>query len=319
MRIISGIELNRRQFDVVLKGLLHGYKPVKSDVKMKQSEPALEDALNLIVVGASVAGTTAYIKNILKGDCPDNILCIGADYVLRNDHSIDMDGFIVFLPELLYVSDAGLAQNLTTLERIKRALSPDSEVQTYYGPGTMALMYSHQFNRWLKTEAFFDTFEYNSKPEGRTLVFNAALFQEYGNLYIKESNGLHRETYPIHFPRIEAERVLFDLDLSQFSDAALAHIMLRCQEVNQHVRQYLHIDLAYRQFEFNEWLSDSNFFGFTSREDDDRDTKRDVLTWDGAPKDAAICVGASKTSIDVGPNSITVDTQGNLEVKGNLR
>ena len=323
MRITTGLELSKPKFDVVLKGLLHGYRPVKSESK---KQAVFEDnALSLIVVGASIAGTTAYINNILKSECPDNILCIGADYQLKHAQDLDVQGFIVFLPELLYVSDAGLSQILCSLDHIQSSLTEESDVQTYFGPGIMELIYTHRFNRWRTIDASFHTFDYNSKPEGKTLVFNAKLFQEYGNLYIEESNGLHRETYPIYFPRIKAEAVLFDLDLAQFSDEALAYMLLRCKEVNPHVRRYVHIDLAYRQFEFNEWLADTNFFGFTRREDDDRDTERDVLTWDGdaakvmevhpylAEADAKH-VGPGKSALHVGSNSIALKTSGNVTI-----
>jgi len=315
MRITTGLELNKPKFDVMLKGLLHGYKPAKNVA-------FATGGYNLILVGTTQDGVTATVKNILKGECPENILCIGADYVFGDNWHVDLHGFIIYLPELRFVSDAGMSQILYSLEKIHKAMTEESDVQTYYGPGIMQHVYEHQYKRWFSNEAAFHVFDYNTKPEGDVLVFDAKLFHEYGNLFIKESNALHRQTYPVLFPWIKADAVLFDIDLSQFSDEAFAYMLMRCQSVNPNLRRYVHRDIAKRQFEYHKWLLDTNFHGFLDREFDDRDNDRDTLTWVNpkmptAEQIADSCVGGGKSVVDVGPNSVTINTPGSLEVKGN--
>lgn len=329
MQIPSSLELNKPKFDVTLKGLLHGYKPAK-DTGAKGSKPAFATGgYNLIVIGASVDGTTAYVKNIVKGDCPDNVLCIGADYVFGDNWPVDLHGFIIYLPELIYVSDGGMSQIMRTLEKMKAAMTEESDVQVYYGPGTMEHVYEHQFKRWLSDEAPFNVFDYNTAPEGENFVFNAKLFVEYGFLFRKERNGLHRQTYPILFPTIKADSVMFDIDLEVFSDIQIAQLLMRCKSVNPNLKRWMHRDLAKRLFEFYRWSAPTDFFGFLDREFDDRDGDRDTLTWaDEARKGtppvtpsniAESSVGGGKTVVDVGPNNITIQTPEKVEVKGIIR
>lgn len=315
MRTANSLELSKPKFDVTLKGLLHGYKPAKGAAYPTGS-------YNLIVVGASVDGTTAYVKNIIKGECPGNVLCIGADYVFGDNWPVDLHGFIVYLPELIYVSDGGMSQIMRTIEKMEKAMTEESDVQIYYGSSVREHIYKHQFQRWLNDDAPFNVFDYNSKPEGETFVFEAKLVNEYGYLFRKENNGLHRQSYPILFPWIKAEAVIFDIDLDVFSDTLLADLIMRCKSVNPNLKRWVHRDLARRLFAFHRWNAPSDFFGFIDREFDDRGTDRDTLTWVNpmmptAEQIAESGVGGGKTVVDVGPNSVTINTPGSLEVKGN--
>lgn len=267
MNLDNSLELSKNKFGVMLKGLLHGYKPAKN-VEFATG------GYNMIVIGASVDGTTAYVKSVLKSDCPENVLCIGADYVFSDNYHVDLHGYIVFLPELIYVNDGGISQILHTLEKIDRALTDNSDVQNLFGPNTAVPMIQHMYKRWLGNDAAFNVFDYNKPPEG--LVFDAAKFSEYGMLYRKGQNELHQESYPILFPAIKAQSVIFDIDLGQFSEEHIEHMLLRCQTVNPNLKRWVHRDLAIRLFEYH---NSGKCPDFVCREHDDRDGNRDVLSW----------------------------------------
>lgn len=268
MNLSDSLDLNKAKFGVMLKGLLHGYKPAKNVA-------FATGGYNMIVIGASVDGTTAYVKSVLKSDCPENVLCIGADYVFSDNYHVDLHGYIVFLPELVYLNDGGISQILHTLEKIERAMTDNSDAQNLFGPGTAAYIVGHMYKRWLNNHAAFHVFDYNKPPEG--LVFDAAKFSEYGALYRQGQNNLHQESYPILFPAIKAQSVIFDMDLGQFAVEHIEHILMRCKTVNPNLKRWVHKRLAVRLFE----LHNSNKCpDFVCREHDDRDHQdRDVLEW----------------------------------------
>lgn len=265
MNLSDSLDLTKAKFGVMLKGLLHGYKPAKN-------ADFATGGYNMIVIGASVDGTTAYVKSVLKSDCPENVLCIGADYVFSDNYSVDIHGYIVFLPELIYLNDGGISQILYTLEKIERAMTDNSDVQNIFGPSTAVYIVGHMYKRWLSNDAAFNVFDYNEPPEG--LVFDAAKFSEYGALYRKGENGLHQESYPILFPAIKAQSVIFDTDLGQFAAEHIAHMLLRCKAVNPNLKRWVHKDLAIRLFELH---NSGKCPDFICREHDDRDGNRDVL------------------------------------------
>lgn len=269
LKLIDALDLSKAKFGVMLKGLLHGYKPAKNT-------SFATGGYNMIVVGASIDGTEAYVKSILKSpECPENVLCMGADYVFSDKYEIDLHGYIVFLPELIYLSDRGISQILHTLTKIKRALTPNADAQYLFGPDTAAFIIPHMYKRWLNNDSIFYEFDYNSPPEG--LVFDAKKFAEYGALYRKGQNNLHQESYPILFPVIKAKSVIFDIDLEQFADEHIAHMLMRCQSVNPNLKRWVHKRIAARLFE----LADADKCAdFVCREHDDRDHQdRDVLEW----------------------------------------
>lgn len=269
MDLSNALDLSKTKFGVMLKGLLHGYKPAKN-VSFAQG------GYNLIVIGASVDGTEAYVKSVLKApECPENVLCMGADYVFSDKYHVDLHGYIIFLPELIYINDGGIGQILYTLEKIERALTENSDYHLLFGPRTSEYIVTHSYKRWINNDAAFHEFDYNKPPEG--LVFDAAKFSEYGALYRKGQNNLHQESYPILFPVIKAKSVIFDIDLEQFSNEHIAHMLLRCQSVNPNLKRWVHKRIAVRLFE----LHNSNLMpDFICREHDDRDHQdRDVLEW----------------------------------------
>lgn len=269
MDLSNALDLSKTKFGVMLKGLLHGYKPAKN-VSFAQG------GYNLIVIGASVDGTEAYVKSVLKApECPENVLCMGADYVFSDKYHVDLHGYIIFLPELIYINDGGIGQILYTLEKIERALTENSDYHLLFGPRTSEYIVTHSYKRWINNDAAFHEFDYNKPPEG--LVFDAAKFSEYGALYRKGQNNLHQESYPILFPVIKAKSVIFDIDLEQFSNEHIAHMLLRCQSVNPNLKRWVHKRIAVRLFE----LHNSNLMpDFVFREHDDRDHQdRDVLEW----------------------------------------
>lgn len=269
LKLIDALDLSKAKFGVMLKGLLHGYKPAKNT-------SFATGGYNMIVVGASIDGTEAYVKSILKSpECPENVLCMGADYVFSDKYEIDLHGYIVFLPELIYLSDRGISQILYTLTKIKRALTTNADAQYLFGPDTAAFIIPHMYKRWLNNDSIFYEFDYNSPPEG--LVFDAKKFAEYGALYRKGQNNLHQESYPILFPVIKAKSVIFDIDLEQFADEHIAHMLMRCQSVNPNLKRWVHKRIAARLFE----LADADKCAdFVCREHDDRDHQdRDVLEW----------------------------------------
>lgn len=267
MNLSDSLDLNKAKFGVMLKGLLHGYKPAKNVA-------FATGGYNMIVIGASVDGTTAYVKSVLKSDCPENVLCIGADYVFSDNYHVDLHGYIVFLPELVYLNDGGISQILHTLEKIERAMTDNSDAQNLFGPGTAAYIVGHMYKRWLNNHAAFHVFDYNKPPEG--LVFDAAKFSEYGALYRQGQNNLHQESYPILFPAIKAQSVIFDMDLGQFAVEHIEHILMRCKTVNPNLKRWVHKDLAARLFELH---NSGKCPDFICREHDDRDGNRDVLEW----------------------------------------
>lgn len=269
MDLSNALDLSKTKFGVMLKGLLHGYKPAKN-VSFAQG------GYNLIVIGASVDGTEAYVKSVLKApECPENVLCMGADYVFSDKYHVDLHGYIIFLPELIYINDGGIGQILYTLEKIERALTENSDYHLLFGPRTSEYIVTHSYKRWINNDAAFHEFDYNKPPEG--LVFDAAKFSEYGALYRKGQNNLHQESYPILFPVIKAKSVIFDIDLEQFSNEHIAHMLLRCQSVNPNLKRWVHKRIAVRLFE----LHNSNKCpDFICREHDDRSHQdRDVLEW----------------------------------------
>lgn len=309
MDLSNALDLNKTKFGVMLKGLLHGYKPAKN-VAFAQG------GYNLIVIGASVDGTEAYVKSVLKApECPENVLCMGADYVFSDNYHVDLHGYIIFLPELIYINDGGIGQILYTLEKIERSLTENSDYHLLFGPRTSEYIVAHSYKRWINNDAAFHEFDYNKPPEG--LVFDAAKFSEYGALYRKGQNNLHQESYPILFPVIKAKSVIFDIDLEQFSNEHIAHMLLRCQSVNPNLKRWVHKRLAVRLFE----LHNSNLMpDFVCREHDDRDHQdRDVLEWplpvedeDPAQGNDPIFVPECKQE----PERRAVDTLTVLEGKG---
>lgn len=328
MDLSNALDLSKTKFGVMLKGLLHGYKPAKN-VSFAQG------GYNLIVIGASVDGTEAYVKSVLKTpECPENVLCMGADYVFSDQYHVDLHGYIIFLPELIYLNDGGIGQILYTLEKIERALTENSDYHLLFGPRTSEYIVTHSYKRWINNDAAFHEFDYNKPPEG--LVFDAAKFSEYGALYRKGQNNLHQESYPIMFPVIKAKSVIFDIDLEQFSAEHIAHMLLRCQSVNPNLKRWVHKRIAVRLFE----LHNSNLMpDFVFREHDDRDHQdRDVLEWpmpaededpaqENEPNFVPECkqepvqkpIGAASTLSQVnavGASSVRADTLTVLEGKG---
>lgn len=97
MEVMSVALRDTTNFDNLVKTLLVGFNQAKSIVT---------DRPSCVVFGTTTESATAFVSNLVKAaKVPANVMCVGANYNMDNLMDVELDGYIILLPEVDFLAN----------------------------------------------------------------------------------------------------------------------------------------------------------------------------------------------------------------------